>query len=103
MTKEFFIEENKKINDELIILRNRETELIKKYIDSNKEFEVGEKVKVTSEKGVIEFGFISKVKLNYSSQIEYEVVKEKKDGTPSQHKLYVWYSSKISSRTEIEP
>lgn len=103
MTKEFFIEEKKKINDELIILRNRETELIKKYIDSNKEFEVGEKVKVTSEKGVIEFGFISKVKLNYSSQIKYEVVKEKKDGTPSQHKLYVWYSSKISSRTEIEP
>ena len=29
MTKEFFIEEKKKINDELIILRNRETELIK--------------------------------------------------------------------------
>ena len=48
MTKEFFIEEKKKINDELIILRNRETELIKKYIDSNKEFEVGEKVKVTN-------------------------------------------------------
>ena len=47
MTKDFFIEEKKKIKDELIILRNRETELIKKYIDSNKEFEVGEKVKVS--------------------------------------------------------
>lgn len=100
MKKEFFIEEKNKINDELIILRHRETELIKKYIDSNKEFEIGEKVKVTHIGGEIEFGFISKVKLNYSSQIEYEVVKEKKDGTPSQHKLFMWYNCKISSITE---
>lgn len=99
MNKEVFIEEKRKINEELIYLRNREAELITKYIESNKEFSELQKISVTSLKGIVEHGFVSRVKLNYSGNIDYELVKEKKDGTPSQHKLWVWPGSKISPRT----
>lgn len=102
MIKQEYIDEIKKIADERISLREREIEVTKNYIDSNKKFEIGQRVKVVSkdEKNT-EFGYISNIKIGYKGELEYEMFKEKKDGKPSRHKLWFWSGYKIYSENEI--
>lgn len=105
MTKEQYLEQKKTQAD--IISQATETlkRLAADYIDANKQFEIGDRVKVrtpeyATPKGLlrlgetriipekIEYGYVREIGVDYRGDIEYDLVKEKKDGTKSLIALY---------------
>lgn len=60
------------------------------YIEEHKQFDEGDKVKITSADGFNEEGIVSSMYCS-GGDIKYNFLKVKKDGTHSQHKLYLWH------------
>ena len=94
MNKDLFTQERNSILTQIRDLRTKEYELIDKYIKDNKQYEIGERVKVTNFRGIVSFGYVTNIKIDSRNEIDYSLVKEKKDGTPSKNTLY-HFSSKI--------
>lgn len=70
------------------------TNLKIEYINANKPFDIGQKVKVIKNTQN-QFGFIRGYEVDYNYEIKPVIYKMKKDGTESQIRLYVWYDDKI--------
>lgn len=95
MKKEDFKKRLNDINESVEFLNQEKKSLIKEYLESNSDFKIGEKVKVVSVDGNYQYGYISETVLNYGHEIGYDVLKEKKDGTPSMNKIFVYFNDKI--------
>lgn len=105
MTREEYNAEMQKIKDEYTVLGNRETSIRKQYIAENAKIAIGERVKVTTPSFThigrtipekIEYGYVKSIGISHSGDIDYKLVKEKKDGTPSHQTLYYGYNSIIT-------
>lgn len=100
MTKEEYLKELeilnniiKKANESIMLLRD-------KYIEANKEFEIGEKVKIITptkrdwDDKIIpqkeRFGIVYGYKLSYQNNINYLICKPKTDGGMSKINDTVW-------------
>lgn len=99
MNKDLFTKERNDILTQIRDLRLKETELLENYIRENKQYEIGERVKVTNSRGIVSFGYVTNIKVDSRNEIDYSLVKEKKDGTPSKNTLYN-FSSKISKEND---
>lgn len=99
MNKDLFTKEINDILTQIRDLRLKKTELIENYIRENKQYELGERVKVTSFRGIVSFGYVTNIRVDSRNEIDYSLVKEKKDGTPSKNTLY-HFSSNISKENE---
>ena len=96
MTKEEFIKKNLEITEALISLREKEQEIQKEYINSNKIFNIGDKISTTNKRGDVEYGFVRSIHIGYNKDIEYKYVKMKKDGTPSQIQLWFFHGYTVN-------
>jgi len=94
MTKETFVRQKVELNGKIDELRQVINKLKAEYIEANKPFNLGDKVKVIKGKSV-EFGVVTGFEIRYSNSVECVLNKLKKDGTQSQIKLYVWGAEKI--------
>lgn len=83
MTYEEYLAKYDELEEAMALLK-------KQFIDSNKEFDEGTKVKVTDKDGNVQYGYVL-----YNRMAGYDVkphlVQYKKDGTPSVHKP-LWYN-----------
>lgn len=100
MTKEDYLLEKKTISDNIEKLKSDLKLLETKYIEESAPFKIDDLVMVIhgdndSEKGIVD-GFEIDY---YNGDIKPIVKKIKKDGTKSQHKVWLWYNTKI---TKIE-
>ncbi len=86
MTKEQYIAKSTE-------LARQQQELKKEYIATNSPIKPGTKVKVTHPKKV-EYGILTGYTCEFLD-IEPEILKLKKDGTPSKFKIYIFSGSKI--------
>lgn len=94
MTVEEYKLQKSIIAEQKAALIDEEKRIEIQFIESNKIFDIGDKVKLTHKNGKIEIGFVSKLSV-YFDRVRYDFVKEKKDGTMSQIKLYDWSDDKI--------
>jgi hypothetical protein len=74
-----YIEKKESINSKMISLNLELKELNKLYIESNKEFSVGEKVILGKDTKHQRFAYINNVFI-FANKIDYSFLKEKKDG-----------------------
>lgn len=77
------LEKNQQIDRLKIELSNLE----KEYLEENKPCSIGQKVKVTDAYGD-QYGFVKNFYVHKNGEIYPRLVKSKKDGTPSSHRLY---------------
>lgn len=94
MTKEQL---KKAVNDresQIKNLKKQIEDLRQTYLEENCEFEEGEKVIIIDRNDVEHIAFISRI-WTTDGDINFSFVKVKKDGTPSNHHLYVWYGYKV--------
>ena len=94
MTIEEYKLQKQIIAEQISALKVEGERIDRQFINSNKVFDVGDKVKLTHRNGKVEIGFVSKLSIGFD-RVRYEFAKEKKDGTMSQIKLYDWYDDKI--------
>lgn len=92
MNKEKFIEAKKDINLQISKLRDLEKQLISDYIESNKKFNIGDRVKNIKHN---EFGFVNSFDVDWMYNVKSICKKEKKDGTQSLQKMYVFDDSQL--------
>jgi hypothetical protein len=88
MTKEEYISQ---IEEQDLIIKNAcqvKKDIKEKYIEANKKFEVGEKVKICGDNE--RFAFVSDIKINFRGDVDYTLCKIKKDGTMSRHSDWVY-------------
>lgn len=95
MTQEEFRLQKRIIREQRNALVDEELRIKEQYIESNKEFDILDKVKVIHSDGSCEFGFIKHISISYSDLLEYTVNRAKKDGTMSLIKLWIKDSDKI--------
>lgn len=102
MNKEEFIKLRIQNTLDTIRLKNELKELTKEYIETCKEFTIGQKVIVTDDRKNEEFGFVSSIYKGSDGDLEYKFWKMKKDGSPSQHQLWAWrgYTVRAFNPTE---
>ena len=75
--------------------------LKKQYIEDNKPFPLGTKVKVTFEDGEVKYGIVVSYEINDFHKIIPIVHGFKKDGTASKNKrILVWRDSKVEAVEE---
>lgn len=96
MTKEQYLKEASEIENAIFDLRQKKIEIQNKYIDANRQFKDGDPVVVILGKK-IENGFIDRALIDYFGNVSYDVLKQKKDGTPSLNKVF-FFSAKIERR-----
>lgn len=76
----------------------QEINLLKlKYIEENKSFEIGDRVK--TKRG--EIGIVYNFDLDYKDEVKPLMWKEKKDGSASKFKLNIYYASDIVGLADI--
>ena len=97
MTKKDYITKKQEFLSKIEGLYNDLKTLESTYIESNKPFDVGEVVSVVNGESVPEKGIVDGYEISYIDEIVPVIKKIKKDGTKSQHKLWVWSTSKIYS------
>lgn len=91
ITKEEYIERKNSINQKITELNNERSLLDKEYIRLNAPYNIGDIVIVNNS----DRGIISGFKIDYSNNVCPTAKKIKKDGTASQHGLYIWNSSQV--------
>ena len=94
MTIEEFKLQKAIVKEKIENLNNELKRVEQQFIDSNKEFDIGDKVKITRRGNMVEIGFICSFSIEFD-HIRYYCKKEKKDGTMSNINLYVWFEDKI--------
>ena len=87
MTKEEFIKEKEFLEDKIKTLKESIKLLTNEYINDNKPFEIGAKIK---NKQYSDFGIVYGFELHYDNTIKPLAYKVKKDGNPSKHNMYIY-------------
>lgn len=95
MTKDDYIKEKGLIQSKIDELKQNLKVLESQYIEKNKSFEIGELVLVTNGE-TSEKGFVDGYEVDFLLNINPIIKKIKKDGSKSQHKIWVWTNSTIS-------
>lgn len=95
MTKDEYKKEKGLIQLKIDELKNELKVLDSQYIEKNKSFEIGELVLVTNGE-TPEKGFVDGYEVDFLLNINPIIKKIKKDGSKSQHKIWVWANSTIS-------
>lgn len=93
MQKAEFIITEKELKNQIEVLSNKIKQVKLDYIKCNSLFSIGEKVKVIGKNE--RHAFISEVRVSYFNDIEYVILKEKKDGTPSLVRDFKWSGETI--------
>lgn len=93
MKKEEFILANAQIFKEIEALRQTRERLENEYIAANRRFQNGQKVLIRGKS----IAFVTRAKIGFNNEIQYDFVKCKKDGTPSMISDY------CSDHTCVEP
>lgn len=65
------------------------------YIESNRQFNNGDRIKITSKRNIVRYAYVFKTKISYGDDLKIEAYKEKKDGTPSKVMDCIWSGEKI--------
>lgn len=98
-TKEEYEKETgrlRKIHNEAL---DRIRDLTQEYLKYNRRFNDGDKVKVTIPERVVYntvapekvlYAYVERAYVNYNNDVAYYYLREKKDGTPSKFRLYMW-------------
>jgi hypothetical protein len=92
MIKQEYIELEKEINSKIYNLRESLKIAKEKYIEANKPFNIGDRVMCQSKKM---FGYVTSFEISYNNEVRPICFKEKKDGTQSQIKMWVWNDSDL--------
>jgi len=87
MNYENYIQEREIIENKISELKSELTLLRENFIEKNKEFSQGDKVSVSDRYGT-QNGFVVGNEIGYRNKVEPIIMKEKKDGTQSQHRLH---------------
>lgn len=95
MTKDEYIKEKGLIQSKIDELKQNLKVLESQYIETNSPFEIGELVLVNNG-STIEKGIVDNYEVDWTNNITPIIKKIKKDGSKSQHKIWVWTSGKIS-------
>lgn len=95
MIKDEYIKEKNLILSKIDELKKDLKVLESQYIETNSPFEIGELVLVTNGE-TSEKGFVDGYEVDWSNDIIPIIKKIKKDGSKSQHKIWVWTNSTIS-------
>jgi hypothetical protein len=92
MTEKEYIKKSSEIDEQMTALRKKRIALREKYIEDNKPFPIGTKVRVFDKSnGSVQYGFVVGYELSYiGSKICPKVKKMKKDGTMSQVNMCIW-------------
>lgn len=92
MTQEEYTKKDYEIDKQMAALREKRIALRKEYIESNKPYPIGSKVKVRDKSnGSVQYGFVAGYELSYyDNKILPKVNKMKKDGTMSKVNLPIW-------------
>ena len=91
--------EKEKITDQIQGLKNTLRDLELKYIEENRPFNYGDRVNVINTgNSTIEEGIVRDFEVDWLNNIKTNVCKIKKDGTSSQHKIYVYSTSIIEKQ-----
>ncbi len=88
MNQEEFISEKGNIVSAQNEANQRMSDLVKQYIEENKQFDKGDKVQITYENNSIAIGYVSNIGVHNDGELFYPMVAAKKDGTPSRNRLY---------------
>jgi len=97
MTKEHYFQEKDDILENIEKLRENLKSLEIKYIEENAPFKIEDLVMVTNGDNNSEKGIVDGFEVDYyNADIKPIVKKIKKDGTKSQHKVWLWYNAKIT-------
>lgn len=98
MKKEEYLKTISDIDRRMDELRDERETATNQYIDANKIYSVGERVKVTDKNGVVRFAECSDIKLGYfdKDKFNYEFNKVKKDGKVSSVRDRIWNGETIS-------
>lgn len=92
MTQEEYTKKDYEIGKQMAALREKRIALRKEYIESNKPYPIGSKVRVLDKSnGSVQYGFVVGYELSYyDAKILPKVRKMKKDGTMSKVNLCIW-------------
>ena len=95
MTQEEFRLQKRIIREQRNALDDAELRIKEQYIESNKEFDILDKVRVIHSNGSYEFGFVKHISISYRDVLKYTFNRAKKDGTMSLIQLWIKDSDKI--------
>lgn len=95
MNKEQFTLETLNLDNQIKELSIKKERIKLDYIEANRPFEIGDKIKATRTNGEESFGFVTGFIVGYRNEIEIKAVKCKKDGTPSFYEMYIYDYSKL--------
>ncbi len=92
MTQEEYTKKDSEIDEQMSALRKKRIALREKYIEDNKPYPIGTKVRVFDKSnGSVQYGFVVGYELSYyDNKILPKVKKMKKDGTMSQVNMCIW-------------
>jgi hypothetical protein len=92
MTQEEYTKKDSEIDEQMSALRKKRIALREKYIEDNKPFPIGSKVRVFDKSNnSVQYGFVVGYELSYyDNKILPKVKKMKKDGTMSQVNMCIW-------------
>jgi hypothetical protein len=92
MTEKEYIKEVSEIDKQMSALREKRITLRQKYIEDNKPYPIGTKVRVFDKSnGSVQYGFVVGYEVSYcGGKICPKVKKMKKDGTMSQVNMCIW-------------
>ena len=92
MTQEEYTKKDSEIDEQMSALRKKRIALREKYIEDNKPYPIGTKVRVFDKSNnSVQYGFVVGYELSYyDNKILPKVKKMKKDGTMSQVNMCIW-------------
>ena len=92
MTQEEYTKKDSEIDEQMAALRKKRIALREKYIEDNKPYPIGSKVRVFDKSNnSVQYGFVVGYELSYyDNKILPKVKKMKKDGTMSQVNMCIW-------------
>ena len=92
MTEKEYIKMDGEIDKQMAALREKRIAIRKQYIEDNKPYPIGTKVRVLDKSnGSVQYGFVVGYELSYyGAKILPKVKKMKKDGTMSQVNMCIW-------------
>ncbi len=97
MEKEKYKFQKQSISEQINYFQNQRRDLDSKYIEENKMFEIGDRIMDDKQN----FGYVYGFEIDYADDVRPKAYKEKKDGTPSKHSMYIsHYSSVILANKE---
>jgi CRISPR/Cas system-associated endonuclease/helicase Cas3 len=98
MTKSDYIVNKQEIEDHIRDLRKKLKSLESEYIESNRVFKDGEKVRVTNtSNGKEKFAFVYGYEIRFNAKLKPKLKKCKKDGTMSKVDHFLYYTEIVSS------